>query len=112
MHPERNLGAYVPPAEVRHSYFSTLRAEGFPIVRSRGKRFNLRRVLLFGLLSGCFITLVSVAVSAVLVLCGLVPLSPSSGRIYWLLVIFGLSSVSIIIAILVYESFCEPTITR
>lgn len=77
-------------------------------MRSRGERHKSRRVLLFGLQNGCFITLVSTAVSAVLALCEGESLGPISGAIYWLLAIFGVSSVTITLTILVYESFCEP----
>jgi hypothetical protein len=77
-------------------------------MHSRGERHKLRRALLFGLLSGCFITLISVAVSVCLALSGLVPLRPSSGTISWLLGIFGVCSVTVFMAILAYESFFEP----
>jgi hypothetical protein len=77
-------------------------------MRPRRERHKLRRVLLFGFLSGCFTSLVSVTVAAALALSGLVSLGPISETKYWVLAIFGVSSVTVIIAILAFESFCEP----
>jgi hypothetical protein len=75
---------------------------------SKSARYTLRQALLFGVSGGCFITLASVAVGGVLALCGLVSLGPISTAIHWALAIFGVSSVTIMLAVLVYESFCEP----
>jgi amino acid transporter len=80
-------------------------------MRSNGGRRRFRRILVFGLLSGCFITLVSIAVSGVFyAVSGWGALRLDWNTVYWLLAIFGLSSVSIIIAVIVYESFSAPSI--
>ena len=79
-------------------------------MRSNGERQKLRKALVFGLLSGCFITLVSIAVSGVLyALTGWGSLRLDWSTVYWSLAIFGVSSVSIIIGVIVYVSFCEPS---
>jgi hypothetical protein len=75
---------------------------------SKSAGWTWRHALLYGLLGGCFFTLASVAVAGVFVLCGLLSLGPISTTIYWALAIFGVSSITIMLAVLVYESFCEP----
>jgi hypothetical protein len=75
---------------------------------SKSARYTFRRALLFGLVGGCFITLMSVAVAGVFMLCGLGSLGPILTAIYWALAVFGVSSITIMLAVLVYESFCEP----
>jgi Mg/Co/Ni transporter MgtE len=75
---------------------------------SKSARYTLRRAFLFGLLGGCFVTLVAVVVAVVFVLSGLISLGSVSTAIYWALGIFGVSSVTLMLAVLVYESFCEP----
>lgn len=77
-------------------------------MRSTRRRSTLRRGLLFGVLSGCFTSLASLAVSVGFGLLGLVAMGPVSGTICLLLAIFGVSSATVILAILAYESFCEP----
>lgn len=76
-------------------------------MRSRAERRSFRRALLFGVLSGCFVSMVSVIVVAGLALTGLLSLGPIPDAIYWALAIFGVSSITIILAALVYDSFCE-----
>jgi lipopolysaccharide export LptBFGC system permease protein LptF len=75
---------------------------------SKGERYNLRRAALFGLLSGCFGSLVYVAASAGLVLSGVGSFGPISQTIHWLLAIFGLSAVLTTLVILLFESYSEP----
>lgn len=75
---------------------------------SKSARYTLRHAFLFGLLGGCFVTLVAVVVAVVFLLSGLVSSGSVSTAIYWALAIFGVSSVTIMLAVLVYESFCEP----
>jgi len=85
-----------------------LEGGGVPMLGSKSARWTLRRALLFGLAGGCFTTLASVAVVGVFVLCGLGALGPASTIIYLELAIFAVSFVTITLAVLVYESFCEP----
>jgi hypothetical protein len=78
---------------------------------SKGETPRLRRVLVFGLLSGCFVTSVAIAVSGVFyAVSGWASLRLDWSTVYWLLGIFGVSSVSIVIAVIVYESFSTPSI--
>jgi hypothetical protein len=42
------------------------------------------------------------------VLCGYGSLGPISTAIYWALATFGVSSITIMLTVLAYESFCEP----
>lgn len=88
--------------------YSSLRAEGFTKLGSKSARYTLRRALVFGLLGGCFVTLVATAVSGIFMLCGLESLGPISTTLYWVLAIFGVSSVTIMLAVLAYEDFLEP----
>jgi len=75
---------------------------------AKSARYTFRKALLFGVLGGCFITLVSLGVSGIFVLCGLVSLGTMSRTIYIALAIFGVSSVTIMVAVIAYEAFCEP----
>jgi C4-dicarboxylate transporter len=77
-------------------------------MRSRSEGYNLRKALFFGLLGGCFTSLVSITVSGGLVAAGLASLAPISDTIHWVLATFGVSSLLTVLAILALESFCEP----
>jgi hypothetical protein len=63
--------------------------------------------LLFGLLSGCFTSLVSIAVWGVLAVSGLFPLPPIRHIVRLLRAILGVSPVLVIVVIIFYESFLE-----
>ena len=75
---------------------------------SKSARWTWRRAVLYGFLSGCFITLVSIAGAGIFVLCGLVSLDLTSRTIYWALAVFGVSSITITLAVIAFEAFCEP----
>jgi len=75
---------------------------------SKSARYTFRRALLFGLLGGFFITSAAAAAAGVFVLCGYGSLGPISTAIYWALATFGVSSITIMLTVLAYESFCEP----
>ena len=75
---------------------------------SKSARYDWQGELRLGLLSGCFVTLVSTIVGGVFWFAGLFTPSPISTMLYWLLAIFILSSAEAFLAILDFESFLEP----
>ena len=90
------------------SYSSILRAEDFPIVRSKAERAFLRRVLLFSLLGGCFTSLASLAVIVASALSGPFLLPPIGEMIRLLLVIFGISCVLVAMGLIFSGFFLRP----
>jgi hypothetical protein len=72
-------------------------------VRRRRETCFLRRVVVFSLLSGCFTSLVSLAVTAALGLSGLVALPPVGDMLRLLPLIFAVSCVLVMVGIIFYE---------
>jgi len=74
-------------------------------MRHRDNPYNLRRVLLFGLMSGCFVALMSLVAVACFALAGLVPFRPVWNWIWWVLGAFVISFFLTVSTILVYAYF-------
>lgn len=62
----------------------------------------------FGLLGGCFVTLVSAILGCVGWFAGWFSPTPVSTMVYVLLGIFAFSSLAVFLAIMDFESFFEP----
>jgi hypothetical protein len=74
-------------------------------VRPTPERALLRRALLFSLLSGCFTSLVSLAVTVAFGFSGLFPLASIGHMMRLLPVVFGVSCMLTMMGIILYEGF-------